>query len=98
MPRQPPVCSDLQLFSREATANEAFAALRRFSSVCSSRTRSQAIGAATCRCADYRVLHCLEMELIESSMIVTEEPLLPASELELIVGDSVPVTSTCCPR
>ena len=41
------------------------------------------------------------MVLIEVMVNVTEagEPILAkASELVLIEGDSVPVTSTCCPR
>lgn len=43
-------------------------------------------------------LHSLEMVLIEFTMIVVEAVDLPASEVSLSVGDSVPMTLTSSPR
>ena len=45
--------------------------------------------------------HRLSMVLMECTLIVTEvavPDLARESELVLKVGDSTPVTSTCCPR
>jgi hypothetical protein len=43
-------------------------------------------------------LHSLVMVLIEFTMIVVEAADLPASEVSLSVGDSVPMTLTSSPR
>jgi len=43
-------------------------------------------------------LHSFEMVLIEFTMIVVEGADLPASEVSLSVGDSVPMTLTSSPR
>lgn len=52
-------------------------------------------------CRTQRAKHSFWMVLIEVMVNVSEagEPILAkASELVLIEGDSVPVTSTCCPK